>query len=178
MRGAPLPAAAWLAHVCSVEGDSCNCAVLGSASLLCKRRTLPLCVCRRLCAAAFADRQLQRSGRCHESEVFAAFRRAPGNGRYRSPDTLPDSTLRDMVRNWHPGVERTRTGYLKNMSLQGSSSAAGVAGARGGRVGVAAVVESEPPSPASSGSDLLDSIAAAAADQEVAAAGEQQQRQQ
>lgn len=148
-------------------------AVLGSASLLCKRRTLSLCVSRPLCAAAFADRQLQRSGRCHESEVFAAFRRAPGNGRYRSLDTLPDSTLRDMVRNWHPGVERTRTGYLKNMSLQGSSSAA-----RGGRVGVAAVVEAEPLSPASSGSDLLDSIAAAADQEAAAAAGEQQQQQQ
>lgn len=124
--------------------------------------------------AAFADRQLQRSGRCHESEVFAAFRRAPGNGRYRSTDALPDSTLRDMVRNWHPGVERTRTGYLKNMSLQGSSSAA-AAGPRGSRVGVAAaVVEAEPLAPPSSGSDLLDSIAAAA-DQE---AVEQQQQQQ
>jgi hypothetical protein len=65
--------------------------------------------------ARFADKRLQRSGRCHESEVFAAFRTSlPG---YRSPDLLPDATLRSMVRNWHPGVERSANGYLKNLSL-------------------------------------------------------------
>jgi hypothetical protein len=57
-----------------------------------------------------------RKGRCHESEVFAAFRRQ--HARYRQPDTMPDATLRDMVRNWHPDAERTRTGYLKNLSLR------------------------------------------------------------
>jgi hypothetical protein len=67
-------------------------------------------------AATFADVQLLRKGRCHESEVYAAFRRQ--HARYRQPEALPDSTLRDMVRNWHPDVERTRTGYLKNLSLR------------------------------------------------------------
>jgi hypothetical protein len=71
-------------------------------------------------AAGFAEARLQRSGRCHESEVFGAFRQR--FGKYRSADVMPDSTLRDMVRNWHPGVERTRTGYLRNISLRRSGS--------------------------------------------------------
>lgn len=106
-------------------------------------------------AAAFANNKMQRSGRCHESEVFAAFRRS--NGRYRSPDVLPDSTLRDMVRNWHPGVERTRTGYLKNVSLQALPRPRQAVAKPG--ASSAAVVSSE----VSSGSGLLDSIAEAAA---------------
>lgn len=114
---------------------------------------------RLLPAAAWANTKLQRSGRCHESEVFNAFRRS--SGRYRSAEVLPDSTLRDMVRNWHPGVERTRTGYLKNMSLQGlSSSDAARARAEAAAAAAAAADDSQQPS---SGSDLLDNIAEAAA---------------
>lgn len=72
---------------------------------------------RECCAAAgFADKRLQRGGRCHESEIFSAFRR--DFARYRSAEALPDTVLRDMVRNWYPDVERTRTGYYKNVSLR------------------------------------------------------------
>jgi hypothetical protein len=91
--------------------------------------------------------------------VFNAFRRS--SGRYRSAEVLPDSTLRDMVRNWHPGVERTRTGYLKNMSVQGLSSS-DVARARAEAAAAAAAAADDGQQP-SSGSDLLDSIAEAAA---------------
>eukprot|EP00877_Chromochloris_zofingiensis_P010405 jgi/Chrzof1/5618/Cz16g09050.t1 len=66
--------------------------------------------------AGFADKRLQRGGRCHESEIFSAFRR--DFARYRSAEALPDTVLRDMVRNWYPDVERTRTGYYKNVSLR------------------------------------------------------------
>ncbi|GFR42698.1 hypothetical protein Agub_g3620, partial [Astrephomene gubernaculifera] len=64
---------------------------------------------------AFADARLQRSGRCHESEVATAFRRQ--QPAYRSPDTLPDPLLRSMIRNWHPGADRTPNGYYRNLSL-------------------------------------------------------------
>lgn len=47
-------------------------------------------------AAAFARQKLQKSGRCHESEVFKQFRRA--NARYRSEEAISDDVLRDMVR--------------------------------------------------------------------------------
>ncbi|GBF98356.1 hypothetical protein Rsub_11250 [Raphidocelis subcapitata] len=63
----------------------------------------------------FADRRLQRGGRCHESEVWTAFRR--DHPRYRSRDALPDATLRTMVVNWFPEAERTRNGFYKNVSL-------------------------------------------------------------
>lgn len=59
---------------------------------------------------------MQRSGRCHESEVFSAFRSQ--YARYRSLEAVPDNILRDMVRNWHPSVDRTKTGYLRNLSLK------------------------------------------------------------
>lgn len=64
----------------------------------------------------FADVRLQRAGRCHESEVYAAFRREVA--RYRRPEALSDAVLRDMVRNWHPDVMRTRNGYFKNLSVK------------------------------------------------------------
>jgi len=54
----------------------------------------------------FAARRLQRGGRCHESEVWAAFRRE--HARYRSVEVLSDATLRTMVVNWFPEAERTR----------------------------------------------------------------------
>ena len=60
-------------------------------------------------AARFAERRLQRSGRCHESEIRAALGRE--FTRYRNPETLSDSALRDMIRNWHRGADRTATGW-------------------------------------------------------------------
>ncbi|KXZ51868.1 hypothetical protein GPECTOR_11g304 [Gonium pectorale] len=64
---------------------------------------------------AFADARLQRSGRCHESEVVAVFRREVP--RYRSPEALSDAVLRDLIRNWHPDASRTPNGYYRNLSL-------------------------------------------------------------
>lgn len=66
--------------------------------------------------AAFASQKLQKSGRCHESEVYKQFRRA--YARYRSEEVISDDVLRDMVRNFHPAVDRSSTGYLKNLSLK------------------------------------------------------------
>lgn len=76
-----------------------------------------LCPCHRLpcTAVAFANTRLVRSGRCHESEVAAAFRQA--YGKYRSREALPDTVLRDLVRNWHPDADRTPNGYYRNLSL-------------------------------------------------------------
>jgi hypothetical protein len=155
------------------EGGDCHvarrasnrgCRLLGAHRLL---QAVPvshdsvywLLLCASVCAAgaaAFANTKLQRSGRCHESEVFSAFRRT--SGRYRSAEVLPDSTLRDMVRNWHPGVERTRTGYLKNVSLQGSEDRL-----KSRAAPAAAPADTVDSREVSSGSDLLDSIAQAAA---------------
>ncbi len=47
-------------------------------------------------AARFADARLQRSGRCHESEIRAALKVEVR--RFRSPDSLSSSALRDMIR--------------------------------------------------------------------------------
>lgn len=65
--------------------------------------------------ASFAEQQLQRSGRCHETEVFRVFRRALP--KYRDIEVLDDAVLRQMIKNWHPGVERTALGYYKGLSL-------------------------------------------------------------
>ena len=77
--------------------------------------------------ARFADASLARGGRCHETEVFRAFRRT--YGRYRSEEALSDSRLRDMIRNWggggRGGAERSRTGWYKNLSLRSATAAAG-----------------------------------------------------
>lgn len=64
----------------------------------------------------FADNNLQATGRCHESEIFWAFRRR--FGRYRTQESLQDGKIRDMVKNWNPNAKRTRTGWYKNMSLK------------------------------------------------------------
>eukprot|EP00873_Tetraselmis_striata_P034627 jgi/Tetstr1/454891/TSEL_041755.t1 len=66
--------------------------------------------------AGFAEDRLLRKGRCHESEVFSAFRKS--FARYRDPSVVPDPVLRDMVRNWHPGAQRTGSGFYKNVSLR------------------------------------------------------------
>jgi hypothetical protein len=48
--------------------------------------------------------------------VFTSFRAQ--HARYRSPDVLPDTALRDMVRNWHAGVDRSANGFYRNLSLR------------------------------------------------------------
>lgn len=78
--------------------------------------------------ATFAEEKLQRSGRCHETEVFRVFRRALP--KYRDMEVLDDAVLRQMIKNWHPGVERTASGYYKGLSL-----AAVPAARRGSAVG-------------------------------------------
>ena len=60
----------------------------------------------------WADGALRPSGRCHESEVFKAFRRTPGVA-----CTVDDAGLRDMVRTWNPSVSRTSQGFLRGVSL-------------------------------------------------------------
>ena len=66
--------------------------------------------------AGFANDALIPRGRCHESEIFKAFRAR--FGKYRTQDALSDVRLRDMVRNWNRSVERSNTGFYKNISLK------------------------------------------------------------
>jgi hypothetical protein len=66
-------------------------------------------------AVSFADARLQRNGRCHETEVFAAFRREVA--RYRAPEAVSDEQLRGFVRNWAAAATRSSTGYLKGVSV-------------------------------------------------------------
>mmetsp|Transcript_6837 Transcript_6837/g.16523 ORF Transcript_6837/g.16523 Transcript_6837/m.16523 type:complete len:80 (-) Transcript_6837:119-358(-) len=66
-------------------------------------------------AGSFAGDRLQCSGRCHETEVYSAFRKS--FARYRSPDVVPDHVLRSMVKKWFPGARRTSKGYYKNLSV-------------------------------------------------------------
>uniref|UniRef100_A0A7S3VVQ5 Uncharacterized protein n=1 Tax=Dunaliella tertiolecta TaxID=3047 RepID=A0A7S3VVQ5_DUNTE len=73
--------------------------------------------------AAFAAQKLQKSGRCHESEIFKQFRRS--YAKYRSEEAISDDVLRDMVRNFHPDVDRTPKGFFKNLSLIPSVDAFG-----------------------------------------------------
>lgn len=67
-------------------------------------------------AAAWANDNLQKSGQCHQSEIYSSFRKQ--FARYRSPDALSDAALKDMIRNWHPSASRTANGYYKNISVQ------------------------------------------------------------
>ncbi|XP_075264004.1 uncharacterized protein LOC142355854 [Convolutriloba macropyga] len=64
---------------------------------------------------SFAEERLLRTGRCHETEIYSAFRKS--NAKYRDPATIPDRTLRDMIRQWFPASQRTSTGYYKNVSV-------------------------------------------------------------
>jgi hypothetical protein len=50
--------------------------------------------------AVWADTRLDRTGRCHETEISLAFRTDPGNGRYRTQDGISDSKIRNMIANW------------------------------------------------------------------------------
>jgi len=63
----------------------------------------------------FADENLLKTGQCHESDIFSAFRKS--HPAYRRPEVLSDLRLRDMVRNWHSGSSRTGTGFIKGVSL-------------------------------------------------------------
>lgn len=68
--------------------------------------------------SAFADDALSKSGRCHESEVIKEFRKR--FGKYRTEDSVSDSRIRDMIRNWNPEVRRSRNGYYQNISVKSS----------------------------------------------------------
>ena len=59
---------------------------------------------------------MRRSGRCHESEIRGALSKS--DRRFRGPNEMSESALRDMIRNWHPAADRTDTGYYKNLSLR------------------------------------------------------------
>lgn len=48
--------------------------------------------------------------------MYSAFRKQ--HAKYRRPEAVSDSTLRDMVRNFHPDVGRTKSGYFKNLSVK------------------------------------------------------------
>ena len=65
--------------------------------------------------ASFADEALERRGRSHETEIINAFRRR--FGKYRTQSSISDARVRDMIRNWHPGADRSRTGWYRNVSL-------------------------------------------------------------
>lgn len=64
----------------------------GYASWLCYPAVLNVLGLR---AAVFASSRLQLGGRCHESEIFNAFKRA--YPKYRQPGVVADTALRDMV---------------------------------------------------------------------------------
>lgn len=64
----------------------------------------------------FAEKRLQQTGSCFESEVFSAFRtEIPG---YRDSDHPSDATLRQFVKKWAPKSRRTANGFFKNVSLK------------------------------------------------------------
>lgn len=63
----------------------------------------------------FADEALVRSGRCHETEIFKNFRRR--SGKYRTQEQLSDVRIRQMIKNWWPKVERSSSGWYKNISV-------------------------------------------------------------
>lgn len=77
------------------------------------------CPCPCLPAVRFASARLQRSGRCHESEILRALgRELP---RYRSLDS---NTMRQLVRNWAPDADRSSQGFYKGVSLVPGGGAA------------------------------------------------------
>ena len=65
--------------------------------------------------ASFGKGRLQRSGRCHESEIISAFRKS--SAKYRTEEQLEDRFIRDMMRNFAPGSSITSQGYVKGLSL-------------------------------------------------------------
>eukprot|EP00240_Pyramimonas_obovata_P005887 CAMPEP_0118921680 /NCGR_PEP_ID=MMETSP1169-20130426/879_1 /TAXON_ID=36882 /ORGANISM="Pyramimonas obovata, Strain CCMP722" /LENGTH=337 /DNA_ID=CAMNT_0006862443 /DNA_START=168 /DNA_END=1181 /DNA_ORIENTATION=+ len=68
--------------------------------------------------ARWADERLERSGRCHFTEVNSAFRSEPGNGRFRTEETLGDTQIRNMIANWAPEATRSSAGYYKGLSVK------------------------------------------------------------
>lgn len=60
---------------------------------------------------AFAEQRLKKGGRCHESEVMKAFKAS--NPSFAGQEEY----LRDMISSWHPGAQRTASGYYKNVSV-------------------------------------------------------------
>lgn len=88
---------------------------------------------------SFADEKLERKGRCHVSDVdkalrgfYPALRRAAEpemTARARRRAGLPEKSvtevgpfaekeLREMIANWHPGAERSGSGFYKNLSVR------------------------------------------------------------
>ncbi|KAL4422128.1 hypothetical protein ABPG77_003413 [Micractinium sp. CCAP 211/92] len=104
----------------------------------------------------FADAQLQRRGRCHETEILRALGRA--QPRYRGDRMLDGLTLRDLVRNWHPEAERTSQGYYKGVSLLPAGSSSAGSGSSSGSVSSAGSAPSEQPAVpgAASSTDSVD----------------------
>mmetsp|Transcript_38144 Transcript_38144/g.73157 ORF Transcript_38144/g.73157 Transcript_38144/m.73157 type:complete len:348 (-) Transcript_38144:450-1493(-) len=68
--------------------------------------------------AAWADMRLDRSGRCHFTEIEGAFRTEPGNGRYRTQEGISEAKIRNMIANWAPSATRTPSGFYKGVSLK------------------------------------------------------------
>ncbi|PNW72899.1 hypothetical protein CHLRE_14g610850v5 [Chlamydomonas reinhardtii] len=94
----------------------------------------------------WANGRLVRSGRCHESEIQTAFRKQ--FPRYRSQDALTDATLRSLVRNWAPEVDRTPNGFYRGVSLRPRVNE--FTGQVEGGSGASTPVASRDPSPTSS----------------------------
>jgi len=68
--------------------------------------------------ARWADNRLERSGRCHFTEINTAFRTEPGNNRYRTEDGVSNMEVRNMIANWAPTASRTSAGYYKGLSVK------------------------------------------------------------
>eukprot|EP00210_Caulerpa_lentillifera_P004059 g3872.t1 len=64
----------------------------------------------------FADQYLQRTGSCHESEIFKNFRNV--FNQYEDEETLSDVNLRRFVRQWAPKSKKTGNGFFKKVSLR------------------------------------------------------------
>ena len=81
---------------------------------------------------AWADVHLTRKGRCHVSEVDAAYKRHSTAYRRRraeaansgpSGGAAADTLLRDLLSNWAPQASRSSGGFYKGIALASSSNA-------------------------------------------------------
>ncbi len=89
---------------------------------------------------SFADARLARRGRCHVSEVEAAYRRhspayraaAAARGAGGAVNAAGDADLRNFIANWHPGAERSSSGFYKGLSVLPDGGAAAPEGVAGG----------------------------------------------
>ena len=72
---------------------------------------------------AFAEERLQRSGRCHISEIDKAYRQFSPAYRARAAKSGPansagDADLRNFIANWNPAADRSSAGFYKGLSLK------------------------------------------------------------